>query len=94
MTIRLIVFGIVFIIILLACLLLGIAALLIWAPGVLIDTLRSGITIACVIGGIILLIPIIIFIFGMFTPRNSKDKKKGTEKKIYNLEGGISTEHL
>lgn len=94
MAINLIVFAIVFTIILLACLLLGIAALLIWAPGVLIGALRSGITIACVIGGIILLTPIIIFLFGMLTLRNSKDKKKSTEEKLHNLEGDISTKHL
>lgn len=80
MSVNIIIFGIVFVIVLLACLLFDIAALLIWAPSVLVGTLKTVTVVACIVGGCILLIPIIFLFIVSITAKvvSIKAKRKNT----------------
>lgn len=60
---------------LIALLLLGIAALLIWAPEILLDIFRIGICIACVFAGLCMLIPLLIVLFNIIRGAINKGQK-------------------
>lgn len=61
---------------LIAMLLFGIAALVIWAPEILIGTLRLGISIACVLAGLCMLTPLFIALFLIISSAINKGQKK------------------
>lgn len=72
-------FAVSFILVSLACLLFGIAALLIWAPSVLVEIVDTVVIFACIIGRCILLIPIISFAVASVTDRIVSKKAKGKD---------------
>lgn len=72
-------FAIAFIFVSLACLLFGIAALLIWAPSVLVEIVGTVVIFACVIGGCILLIPVVSFAVASVTDKILSKRVKGKD---------------